>query len=187
MTNEESILCIKMMFSFWENMHGADLEAMRKAKDAAIYALRSTATGDPLTPEQLMEMDGRPIWIEHDADPKYNHVWMIWNNAIGMRHNLAGYNIFWRAYAYPSAHIAREAWVRVQDRLPDKDGWYLVFAPGYWGNNRIYGLDGLAVSKFKHNYKVPWGIEGTSGRGYPGMITHWIPIPEPPDKEANHD
>lgn len=63
-----------------------------------------------LTPEQLMKMDGQPIWIEHDEDPKYNHVWMIWNNEIGMRHNLAGYNIFWRAYAYPHAHIDREAW-----------------------------------------------------------------------------
>ena len=64
----------------------------------------------PLSPEQLREMDGKPIWIEHDEDPKYNHVWMIWNNEIGMRHNLAGYNIFWRAYAYPHAHINREAW-----------------------------------------------------------------------------
>ena len=35
---------------------------------------------------------------------------MIWNNEIGMRHNLAGYNIFWRAYAYQPAHIDREAW-----------------------------------------------------------------------------
>lgn len=64
----------------------------------------------PLSPEQLREMDGKPIWIEHDEDPKYNHVWMIWNNEIGMRHNLAGYNIFWRAYAYPHARINREAW-----------------------------------------------------------------------------
>lgn len=64
----------------------------------------------PLTPEQLMQMDGKPIWIEHDEDPKYDHVWMIWNNEIGMQHNLAGYNIFWRAYAFPPARIDREAW-----------------------------------------------------------------------------
>lgn len=54
----------------------------------------------PLTPEQLRDMDGKPIWIEHDEDPQYNHVWMIWNNEIGFRHDLAGYNIFWRAYRY---------------------------------------------------------------------------------------
>lgn len=78
-------------------------------------------------------------------------------------------------------------WISVDDRLPDKDGWYFVFAPGYWGNNCIYGLDGLAVSNFKRNYTTPWGIERLSGRGYPGIITHWMPMLEPPVKEANHD
>lgn len=58
-------------------------------------------SNEPLTPEQLREMDGKPVWIEHDEDPQYNHVWMIWNNEIGFRHDLAGYNIFWRAYRYP--------------------------------------------------------------------------------------
>lgn len=90
-----------------------DCESRRAAMDAAgriaVKAMRRQSD-EPLTPEQLMGMDGQPIWIEHDADPKYNHVWMIWNNEIGMRHNLAGYNIFWRAYAYQPAHIDREAW-----------------------------------------------------------------------------
>ena len=85
------------------------------------------------------------------------------------------------------SNITQDAWVSVQDRLPDKDGWYLVFAPGYWGNNSIYGLDGLAASNFKRNYKTPWGIERTTGRGYPGIITHWMPIPDPPRKETRHD
>ena len=58
-------------------------------------------SNEPLTPEELREMDGNPVWIEHDEDPQYNHVWMIWNNEIGFRHDLAGYNIFWRAYRYP--------------------------------------------------------------------------------------
>lgn len=83
--------------------------AMEEACRIAVKAMRRQSD-EPLTPEQLMGMDGQPIWIEHDADPKYNHVWMIWNNEIGMRHNLAGYNIFWRAYAYQPAHIDREAW-----------------------------------------------------------------------------
>lgn len=83
--------------------------AMEEACRIAVKAMRRQSD-EPLTPEQLMGMDGQPIWIEHDADPKYNHVWMIWNNEIGTRHNLAGYNIFWRAYAYQHAHIDREAW-----------------------------------------------------------------------------
>lgn len=73
-------------------------------------------------------------------------------------------------------------WVRVEERLPQKDGWYLVYAPGYWGNSKIYGLDGLAYSNFKHNYKVHWGIERGTGRGWPGIVTHWIPLPAPPDR-----
>lgn len=59
---------------------------------------------------------------------------------------------------------------------------YLVYAPGYWGNSKIYGLDGLAYSNFKHNYKVHWGIERGTGRGWPGVVTHWMPMPAPPDR-----
>lgn len=70
-------------------------------------------------------------------------------------------------------------WISVKDRLPEKDGWYLVFAPGYRGNRRIYGSRGMAYSNFKHNYKEHWGIE----RGWGGMVTHWMPLPEPPKEE----
>lgn len=73
-------------------------------------------------------------------------------------------------------------WVSVEEGLPKKDGWYLVYAPGYWGNSKIYGLDGLAYSNFKHNYKVHWGIERGTGRGWPGIVTHWMPRPAPPDR-----
>lgn len=73
-------------------------------------------------------------------------------------------------------------WVSVEDRLPENDGWYLVYAPGYWGNSKIYGLDGLAYSNFKHNYKVHWGIERGTGRGWPGIVTHWMTLPAPPDR-----
>ena len=72
-------------------------------------------------------------------------------------------------------------WVAVEERLPEKDGWYLVYAPGYWGNSKIYGLDGLAYSNFKHNYKVHWGIERGTGRGWPGIVTHWTNLPAPPN------
>ena len=72
-------------------------------------------------------------------------------------------------------------WVSVEEKLPENDGWYLVYAPGYWGNSKIYGLDGLAYSNFKHNYKVHWGIERGTGRGWPGIVTHWTNLPAPPD------
>lgn len=71
-------------------------------------------------------------------------------------------------------------WVSVEERLPENDGWYLVYAPGYFGNSKIYGLDGLAYSNFKHNYKVHWGIERGTGRGWPGIVTYWMELPAPP-------
>lgn len=77
-------------------------------------------------------------------------------------------------------------WISVKERLPGKDGWYLVYAPGYWGNSKIYGLDGLAYSNFKHNYKDHWGIERGTGRGWPGIVTHWMPLPEPPKENQQH-
>lgn len=80
--------------------------------------------------------------------------------------------------------IPPNEWVSVEEKLPENDGWYLVYAPGYWGNSKIYGLDGLAYSNFKHNYKVHWGIERGTGRGWPGIVTHWMYLPEPPKKET---
>lgn len=78
-------------------------------------------------------------------------------------------------------------WISVKERLPEKDGWYLVYAPRYWGNSKIYGLDGLAYSNFKHNYKDHWGIERGTGRGWPGIVTHWMPLPDPPKEEFETD
>lgn len=71
-------------------------------------------------------------------------------------------------------------WISVKDRLPSNDGYYLVFAPGYWGNNHL--IDDLAISKYNKNYKVHWGIERGGSRGCVGCITHWMPLPEPPEK-----
>ena len=78
-------------------------------------------------------------------------------------------------------------WISVKERLPEKDGWYLVYAPRYWGNSKIYGLDGLAYSNFKHNYKDHWGIERGTVRGWPGIVTHWMPLPDPPKEGFETD
>lgn len=74
-------------------------------------------TNDPLTIEQLREMDGKPVWIVEW--PKWGH-WELSENGedylaerdlelygvTGERPN--GYG--WLAYAYPPAHIDPEAW-----------------------------------------------------------------------------
>lgn len=70
-------------------------------------------------------------------------------------------------------------WISVKDRMPEDDGYYMVYAKGYWGNNRLIG--DLAISKFDKNYETPWGIERGKARGWKGIITHWMPLPEPPE------
>lgn len=63
-------------------------------------------------------------------------------------------------------------WVSVDDRLPDSGEWYLV-----------------ANSKYKHLEIV--FFDGTNGAGihwlqngdYLERVTHWMPLPEPPEGE----
>ena len=68
-------------------------------------------------------------------------------------------------------------WIPVTERLPEKDGCYLVYAPQYRG--------GSSTAKEWHNgvmfsghKKGKWSIE----HGYyrrPGCVIAWMPIPEP--------
>lgn len=72
----------------------------------------------PLTIEQLREMDGWPVWVEV-LDLRFNEEsqWAICNAEYQMMTLKDGFKLFfcgyesnWLAYAYPPAHIDREAW-----------------------------------------------------------------------------
>lgn len=72
----------------------------------------------PLTIEQLREMDGWPVWVEV-LDLRFNeeNQWAICNAEYQMMTLKDGFKLFfcgyesnWLAYAYPPAHIDREAW-----------------------------------------------------------------------------
>ena len=75
-------------------------------------------TGEPLTLEQLREMDGQPVWIERigsdsPEDKEWALVFCKEKFCRTSRGNIAlfgCYGIGWLAYAYPPAHIDREAW-----------------------------------------------------------------------------
>ena len=89
----------------------------------AISALRTEPTGDSLTLEQLREMDGQPVWIVEA--PHWGH-WELSEDAedyiidrheefYGLKYNDPEgkhglHKLGWLAYAYPPAHIDREAW-----------------------------------------------------------------------------
>ena len=90
----------------------------------ALTALRSMReAGEPLSLEQLQEMDGKPVWIVEYPD------WGHWElsedandyivdrnlNFYGMKHDdpdgrYGLHKLGWLAYSYPPAHIDRSKW-----------------------------------------------------------------------------
>lgn len=107
---------------------GHTYEQINEAIDMAISALRSDHTGEaadmmPFTLEQLRGMNGKPVWIVESPD--WGH-WELSEDAedylcdrdtdlYGLTYpdpeGKAGlHKLGWLAYAYPPAHIDREAW-----------------------------------------------------------------------------
>ena len=58
-------------------------------------------------------------------------------------------------------------WPSVKDRLPDEKTRVLVFVPH---SNRKIDIDGMVGRIW-----VRWN----------GRVTHWMPLPEPPEEEAH--
>lgn len=138
----------------------------------AISALRSAPQpGKPLTLDQLREMDGQPVWIVEYPD--WGH-WELSEDAndyivdrnlyfYGMKHDdpdgrYGLHKLGWLAYSYPPAHIDRSGWISVKERLP-KTGTVLV-------------TDGKIVITAPSSSVTKDGL----------AITHWMPLPEPPEE-----
>ena len=80
------------------------LEAVRSAHFAEAGKMQ------PLTVEQLREVVGKPYWhvgLQEDS-PKPH--WEILDPFVSKHPEDYGYGKRWLAYAYPPAHIDREAW-----------------------------------------------------------------------------
>ena len=68
-------------------------------------------------------------------------------------------------------------WISVEDKLPEKAGWYLVYAPAYWGGSSSSKecINGVLFSKWNGK---SWSIE----KGYhnrPNIVLKWTHILEP--------
>lgn len=73
-------------------------------------------------------------------------------------------------------------WIPATEQLPEKDGWYQVYAPSYSGGSSsgLKNINGNMYSAFKHG---KWSIEvGYHKR--PGCVKAWMPLPEPPKEET---
>ena len=65
---------------------------------------------------------------------------------------------------------AAQRWIPVSERLPERDGFYLVLenvnqVAGYYHWCKVFG----------------WNTDG--GRTNIQSVTHWMPLPEPPEVE----
>ena len=65
---------------------------------------------------------------------------------------------------------AERRWIPVSERLPERDGFYLVLenvnqVAGYYHWCKVFG----------------WNTDG--GRTNIQSVTHWMPLPEPPEVE----
>jgi len=67
-------------------------------------------------------------------------------------------------------------WISVKDRLPDKDGSYLIAIKDNLSYYSVIRDFRVKDNKFGIN---SWFVE-TSDR----KITHWMPLPEPPEREV---
>lgn len=62
------------------------------------------------------------------------------------------------------ANYRKQEWISVDERLPDKEGVYLVYTyKGY-----------MKISKYSG-----WGIDDEASFD-DFFVTHWMPLPEPP-------
>lgn len=134
MKNEEAIVFWEKLRKTFEENEKAEKNPFAKiyktsieAIDAALEALNQgaawTSKAEPLTMEQLLEMDGQPVWIMEapdwghwelsedagdyltDRDPELYGLTYPDPEGKGGLHKLG-----WIAYAYKPAHIDPEAW-----------------------------------------------------------------------------
>lgn len=93
----------------------------KEMAEIALAALRPAAADQPLTLEQLREMDGKPVWVDFTGSSFERPAgWFILKSVENGEAYLVGktsvykaleyYGKVWRAYAHPPAHIDREAW-----------------------------------------------------------------------------
>ena len=103
----------------------ANAEKRINALDIAIGVLCKSQIGDPMTLEQLRGMDGQPVWVKvigktgihcdgwceaeiREKDP-FAYVWWPGSEVEDIA-KIEDYGKTWACYAYPQAHIDREAW-----------------------------------------------------------------------------
>ena len=94
------------------------------------------------------------------------------------------------ALAYLKEHFTEPKWIPVSERLPDIGGCYLVVVKYKYDFEREYNYDtDVAAFNFCYDRNYIDGrwstyIDWDEGQQYL-HVTHWMPLPEPPEEESN--
>ena len=78
--------------------------------------------------------------------------------------------------------VTVQKWISVDDELPEEEGWYLV----YTTPNREH----KSINKAMFCKGYAWGNFESYWRGAGGHwanVTHWMPLPEPPEREKTEE
>ncbi len=79
--------------------------------------------------------------------------------------------------------ISRKQWVSVKDRLPEEDEIYIVAADdeGEPMDERIWGGRAVVCAEY---FGGSWSWQdGKYEYDLTGLVTHWMPLPEPPEED----
>lgn len=111
MTRKEAIIKIEALKAFCSEN---DLKNIGEALDMAISSLHYTVDKEPLTLDQLRDMDGKPVWISDLVFPERS-AWRLiyWDRGKYLvliakssdGYILEEYGKTWIAYAYHPTHI----------------------------------------------------------------------------------
>lgn len=147
----------------------------------ALTALRSMLeAGEPLTVERLREMDGKPVWIEDVNRWRFVSIPEAgqFKNTPSVLFRKEDVQFEWQiedseltVYSYPPAHIDRSEWISVKERLPE----------AYYGeSDNVLVVDEIGIRKILYFDGGCWCYP--TGETYDRKVTHWMPLPEPPEE-----
>lgn len=153
----------------------ADFDREIRAFEEAAAILRQVPDQVPLTLEQLREMDGEPVYIIEEG--RGGH-WELSENAEDYLEgrDLREYGKRWEAYpCKPSL----TGWISVEERLPDNEKPVLAYYGFYREDDDLGARFIGTLTYFCYDPEPHWKHESTGL-----FVTHWMPLPEPPEKNA---
>lgn len=162
----------------------ADFDREIRAFEEAAAILRQVPDDVPLTLEQLREMDGMPVWVTPAGffalviAKRGKRVELICNDGERVYADKE-IELVGPVYACPPAHIGREAWVSVEERLPDNEKPVLAYYGFYREDDDLGARFIGTLTYFCYDPEPHWQHESTGL-----FVTHWMPLPEPPEKNA---